>query len=826
MGLNNFDFDSVDLLNLFPKEDPYRIACAQRLLYSFQQITELNEETADFYVALRAWLSVDSTPLQLPEFLRQQEMIKRFRLTELQDHYYSISNKYPEYIQSAFTNRVFQHEKSTNVPENRYVIRTSPYVYQQTGYQYYKSTSQQLAVDGAVQLPAGYTALICMPTGSGKSLVTQSLAFRCKESLTVVIVPTVSLAIDQERAAKKVLQNGNEGGVYSYLGSVNPDHMIRAIQNHTAKLLFISPEAIQLNKTIRNTLYEAAQQKYLMNLVIDEAHMVVEWGSVFRLDYQTLESFRNRLLEKNAGLHTVLLSATYDKKEVAVLKSLFSNDDNKWIEIRCDAMRKEPLFHYISVYNEEEKLDKIKTLVDLLPHPMIIYTRRPVEAESLKDWLKQYGYQALRTFTGDTKAKDRETIINDWAANKFNTMIATSAFGIGVDKKDVRTILHLYVPENPNSYYQEIGRGGRDGYPSLEVMCIYPQNDIKNAKGFSKKVLSEEKLIERWFAMLKNADQYGQKDELRIDTSVLPEYSLNEDEFTGSQRHIDWNVYVLLLLRRYNLIHIIDVVLKEDGKDVYKNIYLVFVKVTEPILLQRCTESEEILKKIRDEEAQYFDENFNAVYSAIENGKYSCWSEMFYSVYNQVDEYCPGCDAHEDIRADKMISGYLPLRNNVRNVYQYDNRKLSMFKGSTNEVYIEADSHFLETAIYIMKLGCRGIVLEENTNEEKQFLNSLQQEPSLKNVHFSIYNAEEFIDLQENNDQYFLNGPYLIIHTKVWKRNNAVLMAAQKVTSNEFWAIHLVHSNYSIGDSGRHISELIDGPHFDENILKRSLGDV
>lgn len=143
-------------------------------------------------------------------------------------------------------------------------------------------------------------------------------------------------------------------------------------------------------------------------------------------------------------------------------------------------------------------------------------------------------------FTGETNRNERDQIIEEWKRNKFCTMIATSAFGIGVDKRDVRTVLHLHIPENPNFYYQEVGRGGRDGYPSLGVMCANPNQDLEEAHGFASRILSEDKLIERWFAMYSHsrALKQGSEDYIEIDTSVLPEYSKKGDEYSKNQMHI------------------------------------------------------------------------------------------------------------------------------------------------------------------------------------------------------------------------------------------------------------------------------------------------
>jgi ATP-dependent DNA helicase RecQ len=134
-------------------------------------------------------------------------------------------------------------------------------------------------------LPEGYTLLISQPTGGGKSLVTQLLSCT-SNGLTIVIVPTVALALDQYQAAKNNLIN--QEGIYCYRGEQSEkekSEIIKALSNRKIKLLFTSPEAILKNPVLHKILNKAAEDKYLSNIVVDEAHIVTTWGKQFRPDY-------------------------------------------------------------------------------------------------------------------------------------------------------------------------------------------------------------------------------------------------------------------------------------------------------------------------------------------------------------------------------------------------------------------------------------------------------------------------------------------------------------------------------------------------------------
>ena len=568
----------------------------KRLTKAYSLYKKNNIFKNDYILALRDFLIIFDVSVRInqDEFLKNNKFGIAFDDVERK---YFASYKLSFDVNEKFVKEAFlrgiQNKKSGNDNDN---LTTDPMILNLTGYSKFKSLDQKLAVYGALNTPEGFTTLVSLPTGGGKSLITQTIAFQ-KEGLTIVIVPTVSLALDQERVTKEVIKRDNKNReIFSYSSGVDAEPILSAIKEREARILFISPEALLENPAFANVIREANKGRYLKNIVIDEAHIVVDWGAAFRVDYQCLEAWRNMLLMTNPSLRTILLSATFEDKCVEILKNFFEVS-GRWIEIRCDALRHEPRYSVARLRNNSEKQKCLIEMVRKLPHPMIIYVARPLDADNIKKSLAKVGINNVRTFTGLTGKSQRKKLIDEWVDNEYEIIIATSAFGVGVDKSDVRTVIHTYIPQNANTYYQELGRGGRDCLPCLSVMCLQPEDTTIGRDRIIKKVLTSEKIIGRWDSLYNNQKSVRLSDNrVFIDTSIKPNYA-DVDEFDDSptsDADMNWNVYVLLFLRRHNMIQILEVKIDHGH-------YMILIKIEDDRLRIVDDELVEYIKMIREQ---------------------------------------------------------------------------------------------------------------------------------------------------------------------------------------------------------------------------------
>ena len=367
----------------------------------------------DFLLALRDYLLVSETDLELNNLIVPENNMFGIVRDYENDRYFA-SFQFPQYTNYTLAQQAFLR----NIPDSKrqhrnYNLCTDSFIHKITGYTAFKSMAQKLAVYGALNTPDGFTTLVSLPTGGGKSLITQTISYQ-KDGLTIVVVPTVSLAIDQVRVAKNNIRSENiENEVFSYSSGVNPAPILQAIREKTAKLLFISPEALINNPGFETVINEVNLMRYLKNIVIDEAHIVVDWGDLFRIDYQCLESWRKKLMLKNPSIRTVLLSATYEERSVSLLKQFFSQGE-KWIEIRCDSLRHEPRYMFVRAKSNSDKKKKMLEMVRKMPHPMIIYVARPTDAFDLVQYLKEHGIENVKSFTGLTNRDQRRILIDEW----------------------------------------------------------------------------------------------------------------------------------------------------------------------------------------------------------------------------------------------------------------------------------------------------------------------------------------------------------------------------------------------------------------------------
>lgn len=423
------------------------------------------------------------------------------------------------------------------------------------GLRSYRCAGQREAVRAVLTAPSGATLVVNLPTGAGKSLCAQLPALLTTRftGTTVVVVPTKALAIDQERAMGRFVPHPT-----AYYGSSSSDQernaeIRRRILDGTQIIVFTSPES--LLKSLCRPVYRATRSGYLRMLVIDEVHIVDQWGDEFRPAFQEIAGLRKELLCvcRGSTFLTLLLSATLTESSLDTIETLFGQP-GPFEVVSAVQLRPEPTYWFSPCANEENRIQRVIEAVNHLPRPLILYTTEVKHAVESKRRLKGLGYNRCEVITGKTVDLERFRIIRQWRAGETDIIVATSAFGLGVDQADVRAVVHACVPENVDRYYQEVGRGGRDGRASLSLV-LYTEADLETAKSLNRKrLISVERGLERWKSMFTQkrrlpSGRYG------VPVNVPPGTDLGDIDM-DSDANLAWNIRTLTLMCRAGLIEL------------------------------------------------------------------------------------------------------------------------------------------------------------------------------------------------------------------------------------------------------------------------------
>ena len=318
--------------------------------------------------------------------------------------------------------------------------------------------SQKRIIDFVLQKK---DVIALLPTSGGKSLCYQLPAV-LMEGTCLVISPLIALMEDQ---VNQLLKRGIKAAyINSSLHFKDIDRILDNAIYGNIKILYLSPERL------KTTLFIDRFKKMNVSFVaVDEAHCISEWGNDFRPEYRNISSLRTF----NKGLSFIALTATATPEVVEDIEEQLSFKESNKIKKSF----KRNNIHY-SVINA---IDKEKVLVKLLTNECsIIYVRNRKKTKELSKLLNSKNYKTDYYHAGldFRKRSEKQT---RWINNEFDTMIATNAFGMGIDKSDVKTVIHYDLPDTLESFYQESGRAGRNGKASYSIV-LKDDLDIENLK--------------------------------------------------------------------------------------------------------------------------------------------------------------------------------------------------------------------------------------------------------------------------------------------------------------------------------------------------------
>ena len=308
----------------------------------------------------------------------------------------------------------------------------------------------------------GRDSFCILPTGAGKSICYQIPALMFN-GITIVISPLISLMKDQ-------VDNLNSNGINArYINSTQKlevsDEIIELCKKGEVKLLYIAPEKLE-NEFFKRKL----RLLNISQIAIDEAHCVSMWGHDFRKSYGLIAEFIDNLRIRPVVTAFTATATEVVRKDVINLLKL----RNPYICI--GSFDRENL--EIKLYIEEDKLELVKDIIrEREGESGIIYCATRKEVDGLYYYLKDLGYDVLK-YHGGLKDSEKEFYQDEFLNENSNVMIATNAFGMGIDKSNIRYIIHFTIPKNIEGYYQEIGRAGRDGL-SAKCYLFFNRADIR-----------------------------------------------------------------------------------------------------------------------------------------------------------------------------------------------------------------------------------------------------------------------------------------------------------------------------------------------------------
>jgi ATP-dependent DNA helicase RecQ len=333
----------------------------------------------------------------------------------------------------------------------------------------------------------GKDTLALLPTGGGKSICFQVPAL-CKEGICVVISPLIALMKDQVENLQK--RGIPAVAIYSGMNFRDIDRILDNAVYGSYKFLYLSPERLMTELAV-----ERIKRMNVNILAIDEAHCISQWGYDFRPPYLKIAELKAHLPK----VPIIALTATATPEVVVDIQDKLEFDKKNKAVFQQSFQRSNLVY---AVRYSEDKENKLLEILKNVLGSAVVYVRNRKMTKEYAHFLVKNGVSADFYHAG-MSAEERSTKQDDWIQNKVRVVVATNAFGMGIDKPDVRLVVHLDLPDNLEAYFQEAGRGGRDGLKSYSVL-LYNRTDKRQLENNFIVSYPEMKDIRRVYHALGN----------------------------------------------------------------------------------------------------------------------------------------------------------------------------------------------------------------------------------------------------------------------------------------------------------------------------------
>jgi len=376
---------------------------------------------------------------------------------------------------------------------------------------------------------AGKHTLATLPTGTGKSLIYQ-LSGYLLDGLVIIVSPLLSLMEDQV-AQLKFMGEKRTASLNSMLQFEERQRLLHNLAQ--IKFLFLSPEMLQ-NQAVLNKL----KQIPLALFVVDEAHCISQWGLDFRSDYLFLGAARQAL----GNPLTLALTATATP---AVMEDIIASlhIEGKDLNRFEGAVDRANIYYQVTAVPPEDKNECLLELLGKFPSPGIIYFSSKAQADAVAFMIRKKTELRAEAYHADRTNEDRITIQHQFLRDELDVICATSAFGMGINKPNIRYVIHYHMPNSLEEYVQEIGRAGRDGQQSTAVL-FYSETDFNFKLKMLQSDLPNDYAIESTIKNKAIDPDYGSPTEQTLLVHILRQQLTKEEakHFIAGRRDLKVNL--------------------------------------------------------------------------------------------------------------------------------------------------------------------------------------------------------------------------------------------------------------------------------------------